>query len=363
MSKNIKYIGSFNGLRFLAASYVIAFHYFSFENAPLLKSFIRKGHIAVPFFFLLSGFVLSYSYQNYDFSTFSKKMKYIKSRFIRLAPIYYMAMALSAPFIYLNYRNGLHYSSIEFLSYLTSHLTLTQNLYPTMKHLIFWNYHSWSLSVEMFLYVLSPFIILKFKTMKHSKLITSYFLLVLLNLIIFLSMIYYPQVMTPYRSIFSPLFIPTFCIGAVMANIYTRYILIHEEKFNKGLTISFIFSAILLIISFLLPLPEIFYSTYNPFYTLGFSILIISSTSKSMATNWLGSSTLILLGDASYAMYIFQAPIKTATYQFLSKVLNYQISSGFLYCLSVFSAITIFSVVITKYVDPKLRLWLRKKLL
>ena len=55
------------GLRFLAALYVVCLHYApkSVKAAsPALQNFINTGYTAVSFFFVLSGFVLTYSYMD-----------------------------------------------------------------------------------------------------------------------------------------------------------------------------------------------------------------------------------------------------------------------------------------------------------
>ncbi|MCP4911681.1 MAG: acyltransferase [Oligoflexia bacterium] len=355
MSQRLPFLYQFNGLRFLAASYVIAFHYFSLPNSTLLNRFFKQGHISVPFFFLLSGFVLTYSYHSYDFSGIRNKVSYIKNRFIRLAPIYYMALFLSLPFIYLNFKNGIKYSFLETISYSLTHLTLIQNLFPGKSHLHFWNYHSWSLSVEMILYIVSPVVIINSVRTAVKSSFAKVFILGAFNTLVYFLFTNDFTLLSGYRITFAPLYIPTFYIGSLLANIYIKEREVLTSKYNFMLSMIFIISSLAIITSFLLPLPKSFYSAFNPFYTFGFSLIIIGSTSQNIFTKFLSLPLLVLLGDASYAMYIFQAPIKTFTQQFLSKVIGYQSSTGIIFCVCVFLSITIFSIIVTKYIDPKLR--------
>lgn len=355
MSQRLPFLFQFNGLRFLAASYVIAFHYFALPDSPLINRFFQQGHISVPFFFLLSGFVLTYSYHAYDFSDVRNKISHIKNRFIRLAPIYYMALFLSLPFIYINYKKGLIYSIWESIAFTFTHLTLSQNLFPSKHHLLFWNYHSWSLSVEMLLYIVSPFVILSVVKSSTKSSFAKIFVLGAFNTAIYLLYINGFSLLSGYKIIFAPLYIPTFYIGSLLAKIYLNERELLKNKYNFMLSSIFVISSFAILLSFLLPLPKDFYSAFNPFYTFGFALVILSSTSDNIFTKLLSAPLLIVLGDASYAMYIFQAPLKMFTQQFLSKVVGYQNSTGIIFCLSVFLAITIFSVVVTRYIDPKLR--------
>jgi hypothetical protein len=54
-------------------------------------------------------------------------------------------------------------------------------------------------------------------------------------------------------------------------------------------------------------------------------------------------------------MYIFQAPIKALTQQFLSKILSYKVYTGYIYSISIFASITICSLIVSLYIDPLLR--------
>ena len=60
-------LGALTGIRFFAAFSVLAFHYGAAfterMHAPhFVSNFLRNGYMAVSLFFVLSGYILTYSY-------------------------------------------------------------------------------------------------------------------------------------------------------------------------------------------------------------------------------------------------------------------------------------------------------------
>ena len=85
------------GLRFLAALYVVGFHY-----APPLQHgadvFMSAGYSAVSLFFCLSGFVLAYNYLDVERDAITvDRGRFWLSRFARVYPAYLLALAVTAP--------------------------------------------------------------------------------------------------------------------------------------------------------------------------------------------------------------------------------------------------------------------------
>jgi hypothetical protein len=88
-----------DGLRGVASLLVVAFHLFepfSHENAA--KQIINHGYLAVDFFFMLSGFVIAYAYD--DRWTRMGQWEFYKRRLIRLQPMVIMGSLLGAALFY-----------------------------------------------------------------------------------------------------------------------------------------------------------------------------------------------------------------------------------------------------------------------
>lgn len=83
-----------DGLRGVAAITVVIFHLFEAHSAGHLYQIINHGYLAVDFFFLLSGFVISYAYDDsWNKLTVSQ---FFKRRIIRLQPMVIMGSIIGA---------------------------------------------------------------------------------------------------------------------------------------------------------------------------------------------------------------------------------------------------------------------------
>jgi peptidoglycan/LPS O-acetylase OafA/YrhL len=83
-----------DGLRGVAALMVVAFHIFEAHTANHLDQIINHGYLAVDFFFLLSGFVVGYAYD--DRWGRMSVGGFFKRRLVRLQPMVVMGMMVGA---------------------------------------------------------------------------------------------------------------------------------------------------------------------------------------------------------------------------------------------------------------------------
>ena len=83
-----------DGLRGIAAVMVVAFHVFEASAASRFEQIINHGYLAVDFFFVLSGFVISYAYD--DRWTRMSISGFFKNRLVRLQPMVVIGMIIGA---------------------------------------------------------------------------------------------------------------------------------------------------------------------------------------------------------------------------------------------------------------------------
>ncbi|MGI4762402.1 MAG: acyltransferase family protein [Janthinobacterium lividum] len=83
-----------DGLRGVAALTVVAFHLFEAHATSHLTQIINHGYLAVDFFFLLSGFVIGYAYDD-RWGRLTLK-DFAKARLLRLQPMVVMGMLIGA---------------------------------------------------------------------------------------------------------------------------------------------------------------------------------------------------------------------------------------------------------------------------
>jgi peptidoglycan/LPS O-acetylase OafA/YrhL len=94
-----KHYGILDALRGVAAIVVVCFHVFeTFNGGDYTKQIINHGYLAVDFFFLLSGFVIGYAYDD-RWSKMSLK-DFFKRRLIRLHPMIIIGMVIGAVLFY-----------------------------------------------------------------------------------------------------------------------------------------------------------------------------------------------------------------------------------------------------------------------
>ncbi len=87
-----------DGLRGVAALLVVAFHVFEASATSHLDQIINHGYLAVDFFFLLSGFVIGYAYD--DRWPGISVRNFFKKRLIRLQPMVIVGMVVGAVCFY-----------------------------------------------------------------------------------------------------------------------------------------------------------------------------------------------------------------------------------------------------------------------
>lgn len=181
-----KQIHALTSLRFFAAFSVVLFHFReSFGenlNFGIATNFISRGYIWVDFFFILSGFIIAYVYQE-QFSRPSLKIywRFIINRIARIYPAHVFVVGLFLAWETVTYILVRYYgfSALPFDGCL-SPATLASNL--LMVHdwggwfgNCSWNYPAWSISSEWLAYLLFPvtLLVVKFSKGAVAALLTS----------------------------------------------------------------------------------------------------------------------------------------------------------------------------------------------
>ena len=135
-----------DALRGVAAIVVVMYH-----NRVLFAWRPSHGYLAVDLFFNLSGFVLSYAYQNRLDSGLSTAA-FLRDRIIRLAPLYLLALGLGAAATCVAGLGGwLHLTWGQHLEYLGMGVVLLpvhSSAIPGLP-LFPYNYPSWTLFLEL----------------------------------------------------------------------------------------------------------------------------------------------------------------------------------------------------------------------
>lgn len=153
------HLPALTGLRFFLALWVIVNHLVGKGHIyePIaaampgpLSPIFRTGYMAVPTFFVLSGFVLARTYGQMSWTP-RNLWKYLVGRVARVYPVYLLSLLIVVPFIIK--------AKDQPKGWLVAmHLTLTQGWF-TGHYTAGWNTPAWSLSCEMFFYLMFPLLI------------------------------------------------------------------------------------------------------------------------------------------------------------------------------------------------------------
>lgn len=177
------HLPALTGLRFFLALWVIVNHLVGRGNIyePIaaalpgpLQAILRGGYQAVPTFFVLSGFVLARTYASTAWSPMNA-WKYLVGRFARVYPVYLLSLLIVLPFIVTSKEQPKGWL-------VTMHLTLTQGWFVG-HYKAGWNTPAWSLSCEMFFYVMFPLLILTMKSWGWFRTIAAALLSCVLTLL------------------------------------------------------------------------------------------------------------------------------------------------------------------------------------
>jgi len=158
-------------LRFFAAFHVALFHINemgALGGPRWFKSFAAIGYVGVSFFFVLSGFILVYTYAGREINL----RNFWQTRFARIYPAYLFSLLLSFPFFYY----GALKMHVPFFAFSEQHfalasvlvLLLLQSWIPAAA--LAWNSVAWSLSVEAFFYAVFPFALAKYSKLSRTAL-------------------------------------------------------------------------------------------------------------------------------------------------------------------------------------------------
>jgi len=333
--KSVKYFNGLNALRFFAAYLVVLhhaeqirlkYHLFSLKQYSLFNN----GNVGVTFFFVLSGFLITYLLlkENRTYNNISIRNFYVR-RVLRIWPLYFMLVAigtLALPILlkvlHVNYIMPYHFTQV-FGYYLF--------FMPFMVN-VFFGHHLleplWSIGVEELFYLSwAPAIKIFRKNILPIIIIT-----ILIKLTLSVS-VYFIDFNTSIKEIIGMLQFEAMGIGGLGAYIiFNRENAIKESVlYSKALQILlFIF-----IVSYVLFWKEL--SVYSMFFKILWTTPIVSSVFMMLSFCWLiinisinensliklNGKILNFLGEISYGIYMYHMLVVFGVVVVLGKLLNH----------------------------------------
>lgn len=304
-------------LRFLAALHVVLFHMRVEGLLPggpwWYQNFASIGYTGVNLFFVLSGFILVYTYANVP----ANPRRFWQARFARIYPAYALSLVLTAPSFFFAVRH----LDIPYLAWSKQHLEaacvltlgLLQSWFPQAA--LTWNAVCWSLSVEAFFYLVFPLLLVWTKQSTPRKQFSGILVWSLVSLAISVwYIVVHPDGIDKINSgettllwknilSFSPLVrLPEFLVGVFAGCLYL------SAKNNRKLATPLVVSGVLVVVVLVLladriPRPLISAGFLSP----AFAAIIYGLALRPRWSAVLEFRPLVVLGDASYSLYLLHS--------------------------------------------------------
>ncbi|BBV40660.1 acyltransferase family protein [Citrobacter portucalensis] len=330
------------GLRFIAALMVYLCHLNTDYFGPFIKEMFSQGFIGVSFFFILSGFILSYSYEDKLKNKVTSKKQFILLRLARIVP---MHLLLAIPFILL----AIHSKNFDFTKTLTN-LLLIQSWIPKEDYYFSLNGVSWSLSDELFFYVMFIPLIYTSVAKRISIAITIIALLLIMNNF---KIIQAEEINHWLYYIFPVSRLVEFIFGMAIYSYWKN-----KQQSTSG---SLLFAVALTPL-----LIAVYYSEginnnlrYSLYYLFPMAIFFTSCIylKNGVIHAILSSKALDLLGKSSFVFYLIHQPFIL----FCFKLFGH--NPGPIYLITLLIIISMVSIILYKLVEEPLEMMLRKRIL
>jgi peptidoglycan/LPS O-acetylase OafA/YrhL len=303
-------------LRFFAALGVVIYHLQTLEittGPGPYRKLAGIGYIGVNFFFVLSGFILVYTYAGRAIAP----RVFWRARFARIYPAYAFSLLFSAPLFF----GGLR--TIPLFVWAAKHpkldcflvLASLQAWYPLSA--LTWNPVAWSLSVEAFFYVLFPALLLLIAKRSGKHLAFLVLACWLVSLATALSYVWLKPDGLPWATEsddmvfwlsalkFNPLVrLPEFLAGMAGGLLFVNR---KQQNIRPAFLILPAFVAIFTVLWFqsALPYPVI----HNGLLAPAFVALIYGFALQPSRTAVLRQRVPVLCGQASYSLYLLHGVV------------------------------------------------------
>jgi peptidoglycan/LPS O-acetylase OafA/YrhL len=283
------------GIRFVAAFAVLAVHFAKPAN-DYVKALNGHGIVGVTLFFILSGFILSYTYLLSTGIMKGTAKEFWAARFARIYPMYIFAFIITAPLILTWSRSGhVWWSGL-------ATVTLTQAWIGV--GVSEWNPPGWSLSAELFFYFAFPFLIKPVSRLRSQSIAGLSLVLWIASLV---PTLVYIATGAEDRNfwMFNPLVrFPEFLLGLSAGVLWIR----HERQVVNACKYLAEISFLVLLFIMCIPCNEawVMNGALAPLFIL---IIFGLAAGRGPLSKILGTRLFVLVGSASFSLYIIHWPV------------------------------------------------------
>ncbi|SHN31974.1 acyltransferase [Chitinophaga sp. CF418] len=260
--------------------------------AQVYASVFYEGSLGVGFFFILSGFVLSLSYKQRFFENRITYREYLVARVARIYPLHLLTLLISVPLSFPELKT----SVVNFSAKFFADLLLIQSWVPDPAYYFSFNGPAWSISAELFFYLVFPLLIL---LARPGKMWTAVILLLIPALILITPEMYQHRLfyINPFFRSFD------FFLGILLYELYERGIF--KPVSRAAGTAQELFAISLFLGFFMLHkyVPQGF--RHSCYYWLPMTVVILTfAYARGAISDVLSNKWLVLGGEISFGFYL-----------------------------------------------------------
>lgn len=341
-------------------------------SLPFLGNLLHTGYSGVNLFFVLSGYILAYTYLHPREPAEIDVRRFWTARFARIYPLYLFALVVVAPLVVAHFWSsndpGLAVAKIATSG--AAAAGLLQAWIPPLRPI--WNPPGWTLSAEAFFYAVFPLVAVWVWRLRPRAAFAVAGLVWFAGLVpALLGVLLLPEaVRETHAAASSPdvwptfltsapiLRLPEFVLGIALARAFYPPIdgasgaLRHSGKLALGF-------ASLLLLALLLAhhIPRLLVQAglLDPLYA---GLLVALAHDRGPLARLLSWRVLVVLGEASYAIYLLHVPIA----MWIRELANVESTSGPLYFAGYAALVIAVSLAAFTWLETPARLWLRRRL-
>jgi peptidoglycan/LPS O-acetylase OafA/YrhL len=317
------HLRALTGLRFVAAIWVVGYHLCGprcRDVVPLVTPIVSAGYAAVGLFFVLSGFILTYTYgQGTERGERLRRRDFFVARLARVYPVYALGLVVSLPF-FLEWATSASAfgpeGTLRAGAAAATTLVLAQSWFAGLVDR--WNGPGWSLSVEAAFYASFPLllpVLARRSTSQLRAIALTAWLVPLVGLLVLVALNVdglrdaSPEstgtLVTMLK--FHPLMrLPEFVVGCVLGRLFVRSGL--NARAAPGWWATLAALAIVAITLVNPPLPYVL--LHDALLVPPFAVIVWTlAGGRGDIARVLATRSAVALGEASYALYILHTAI------------------------------------------------------
>jgi peptidoglycan/LPS O-acetylase OafA/YrhL len=339
-------------LRFFFAFGVFLHHYGIGDGQVIFP----EGYLGVNFFFILSGFIISYNYKQKFIEKTISKREFIIARIARIYPLHVLTFLLAFP---LALRSAIKNEDVILWLQSFLNLALLQSFVPIKEYYFSFNDLSWSVSNELFFYLMFPVLIVFFTKIKRK---ITLMVSLLIICVYFISVNIIPEQYHHALFYISPLVrILDFIIGIGLFYIWEYMLSIKSEEHKKKYlaTIIEVLSICILVMMIALSkdIPQVY--RYASYYWMPIAMIILcfalsGKLGGGIISRILSIKPLVIAGEISFGFYMFHSLI----IRIVKKIITLPIALEFLIAFALVLAVSMASFY---FFEKPMNKWIKKK--